>query len=73
MNISGFISSDSFFQDAQVRGAAYRMVDVEESLARGQLVRLLDVLQSSDCQEHANRRTQSEEIHWLKVKTVVDH
>lgn len=49
------------------------MVNIEESLARGQLVRLFNLFQSSDCQEHADRRTQGEEIHWLKVQRVVDH
>ncbi len=49
------------------------MVNVEESLARGQLVRLSNLFQPSDRQEHADRRTQGKEIHWLKVQRVVDH
>lgn len=60
-------------QDRKVGRAAYRMVDIEEPLARGQLVRLLDLLQSSDRQEHADGRTQGEENHRLKVQSVVDH
>lgn len=42
------------------------MVNIEESLARGQVVRFLNLLQSSDCQEHPDGRTQSKEI--LKIK-----
>lgn len=53
--------------------AAYRMVNIKESLACGQLVRLLDLFQSSYCQEHADGRTQGKEVHWLKVQRVVDH
>lgn len=49
------------------------MVDVIESLARGQLVGLLDLLQSPDSQEHADRRSQGKEIHWLKIQRVVDN
>lgn len=49
------------------------MVNIEESLARGQLVRLFDLFQSSDSQEHADWRTQGKEIHWLKIQSVVDH
>lgn len=50
-----------------------RMVNIEESFARGQLVRLFNLFQSSHCQEHSDWRTQGEEIHWLKVQRVVDH
>lgn len=49
------------------------MVNVIESLARRQLVGLLDLLQSPDSQEHADRRAQGKEIHWLKIQRVVDH
>lgn len=49
------------------------MVNVIESLARRQLVGLLDLFQSPDGQEHANRRAQSEEVHRLKIQRVVDH
>lgn len=49
------------------------MVNVIESLARGQLVGLLDPLQSTHSQEHANRGAQGKEIHWLKIQRVVDH
>ena len=52
---------------------AYRMVNIEESLARGQLVRLFDLFQASDCQKHANWRTQGEEINRLKVQSVINH
>lgn len=54
-------------------GAAHRMVNIEEAFAGRQLVRLLDLLQASDGQEHADGRTQGEEIHRLKVQGVVDH
>lgn len=49
------------------------MVNVEEPLARGQLVGLLDLFQASDGQKHPDRRTQGEEVHRLKVQGVVDH
>lgn len=51
----------------------YRMVNIEESLACGQLIRLFDLLQPSDSQEHPDWRTQSKEIHWLKVQRMVHH
>lgn len=66
------ISSTSFRMYRFGR-AAYRMVNIEESFARGQLVALFNFFQSSNCQEHADRRTQGKEIHWLKVQSVVDH
>ncbi len=53
--------------------AAYRMVNIKESLACWQLVRLLNFFHSSYCQEHADGRTQGKEVHWLKVQRVVDH
>lgn len=49
------------------------MVNIEESLARWQLVRLFNLLQASDRQEHANWGTQGEEVHWIKVQVVIDH
>ena len=49
------------------------MVDVEEALAGGKLVRLFNLFQPSDGQEHADRRAQGEEIHRLKVQCVVYH
>lgn len=49
------------------------MVNIEESLACGQLVGLFDLFQPSDCQKHPDWRTQGEEIHWLEVQRVVDH
>lgn len=49
------------------------MINIEESFACGQLVRLFNLLQASNCKEHANRRTQRKEIHWFKVQRVVDH
>ena len=51
----------------------YRVVDVEEAFTGGQLVVLLDPLQASDRQEHANRGAQGEEVDRLKVQSVVDH
>lgn len=50
----------------------YWMINIEESLACGQLVRLFDILKSSYSQEHADWRTQGKEIHRLKVQSVVD-
>lgn len=49
------------------------MVNIEESLACWQLVRLFNLLEASDCQEHADWRTQGKEVHWFKVQSVVDH
>lgn len=49
------------------------MVNIIKSWARRQLVGLLNLLQSPDGQEHANRRAQGKEVHWLKVQRVVDH
>lgn len=50
----------------------YWMINIKESLACGQLVRLFDLLKSSYSQEHADWRTQGKEIHRLKVQSVVD-
>lgn len=57
----------------QAGRAAYRMVYVEESPARGQLVVLFNLLDTSDRQEHADRRAEGEEICRLKVQRVVDN
>lgn len=49
------------------------MVYVEESPARGQLVVLFYLFNTSDRQEHADRRAEGEEICRLKVQRVVDN
>lgn len=49
------------------------MIDIKEPFARGQLVRVLDPLQTSDRQKHADRRTQGEEVHLVKVQSLVNH
>lgn len=49
------------------------MVNIVKALACWQLVGLFNLLQATDRQEHANRRTQGEKIHWLKIQRVVDH
>lgn len=59
------------FQISSARGhrleeLPYRMINVEESSARGQLVGLFDLFNSSDRQEHADGRAQGEETHRLK-------
>lgn len=59
--------------DKQAGRAAYRVVNVEEPPACGQLVVLFDLFDTSDRQEHADRRAEGEEIHRLKVQRVVDN
>ena len=49
------------------------MVNVEESLAGGQLIGLFDPLQTSYCEEHANRGAQGKEVCRLKVQCMIDH
>lgn len=59
-------------QDANTGRVTHWMINIEESPARGQLVRLFDLLESSHSQEHADGRTQGKEIHRLEVQSVVD-
>lgn len=49
------------------------MVNVEESLAGRQLIRLLNSLQTSYCEEHADRGAQGKEVGRLKVQGMIDH
>lgn len=53
--------------------AAYGVVDVEEASAGGQPVRVLEPLQASDRQEHADGRAEGEEVHLLEVQSLVHH
>lgn len=65
--------TETNFEDKQAGRDAYRMVYVEESPACGELVALFNLFNSSDGQEHSDRRAEGEEIHRLKVQRVIDN
>lgn len=49
------------------------VIDIEESLAGGKSVVLINLLHTSHSEEHTNRRTKSKENIWLKVQCAVNH
>lgn len=49
------------------------VIDIEESLAGGKSVVLINLLHTSHSEEHTNRRTKSKENIWFKVQRAVNH